>query len=106
MYPVSYSEVLGEKALRFGRAYDESSLKRAFVEGLHESIRASMRIYWGAHKDAIFQNLMRYITSLSMVPEEIESRTTLGNDHVDTGERQRPFTAYTIEGEDGSSYEY
>lgn len=43
-----YSEALWEDVLRCGRLYDGSMLHAFFVEGLHSSIRYSIRTYWKA----------------------------------------------------------
>lgn len=50
MFAERYSEVQYEKARGCGRVYDDSRLKGVFIEGLHDSIRFSMRAYLLAHK--------------------------------------------------------
>lgn len=61
MPAVRYLDTLYEKALRLGRAYDESEsrLKGVFKEGLLYSICLSMRKFWGANEGA---TLTRYAT--------------------------------------------
>lgn len=55
-------EALWEKALRCERVYEESRFNNVFVEGLHSSIRLSMKAYWGSKKVSTLQNLARYAT--------------------------------------------
>lgn len=64
MTPVRYSELLWDKTCRRGVIYEEALLEEVFVEGLHESVRSSMRIYLRSHKDAMPQSLAPYARSL------------------------------------------
>lgn len=71
-----FSELLWEKALRCGRVYNDARLKALFIEGLHTSIRLSMRLYWAANKDATLHDLARHATSLSKFQEGLKKASS------------------------------
>lgn len=52
------------KALRPDRLYNYSSLKRAFFEEVNKFFRFSLKTYCRIHKNAVFQNMARYATSM------------------------------------------
>lgn len=52
-----YSEVLYKKTLRCGRVYEQESLKKLSIEGLHELVRVSLRTYWEVHKNIVHEPL-------------------------------------------------
>lgn len=67
-FAVRYSEMLREKP-RGGRAVDALRPKGAFIEGLHDSILFSMRIYKCANEDASFYNLAQRAKVLPQLEE-------------------------------------
>lgn len=102
--PTEYAEALWNKALRCDRVYDEYVLKGIFIEGLHESIRHSMRSYWGSRKNATVHDLARHATSLTNlqhgsripdVPRNMDRpNNRRGNMHDRKNPRQTPPVAH------------
>lgn len=64
MDPVEYSQSVLSKELECRAFHDVSRLKGTFTEGLHRSIRQSMRPYWRICKFGSLQILALYITLL------------------------------------------
>jgi len=67
MSPQDYAHNLWTKALKCGTVHDEDRLKGIFIEGLHESIRQSVRNYWSKNGDADLQELARHAKSMANI---------------------------------------
>ena len=59
-----FAQTLYDKVLRCGNVYPESQLKGIFVEGLVESVRDNMRVYWGLNRQVTLFQLARYADTL------------------------------------------
>lgn len=62
-----YAEAHENRGLRYERVYDVYILKEIFIEGLPESIRQSMRSYWGSKIRARVHELARHATSFTIL---------------------------------------
>lgn len=91
---VRYSELLRDKALRLGRIYDESLLKRVLIERLHKYILFAMRTWSAAQKGTTLQNLVRYAISLPKVQEKHKRRSLRSKNHGESRGRKITYNLY------------
>lgn len=61
------------KTLTCRHIYEEYVIKRIFVKGILQSIGHIMKTYWDIHKNAQFQEIAYYATSLTKVLVEARS---------------------------------
>lgn len=63
--PQEYAVALTLKVLRCGPVYTEARMIGIYIEGLQESIRSTVRTYWGEHPQADLNALARHATSVT-----------------------------------------
>ena len=81
MTELDFATKLTLKVLRCGHVYNEAKMIGFFIEGLNESIRSSVRSYWGENPAADLSTLARKAASIAKL---------VGQTHRDSTPRDRP----------------